>query len=110
MLTQISITVEFQTGAIKSTILHLVRIYRPESLTIGTRGKQVSALEKMLGATPLGNMSKALIWQCPVPVIIVRPEDRVRKHLSKRLADPRRREYSELMQRNQELPMSLPSM
>lgn len=105
---QISATVEFLTGPIKASILRLVTMYRPESLTIGTQGKQVSALEKMLGTTPLGNLSKSLIWQSPVPVIIVRPQDRVQKHLSKRMADPRRHEYYDLIERNQTLPMSLP--
>lgn len=83
-------------------------MYRPESLTIGTRGKQVSALEKILGTTPLGNLSKALIWQSPVPVIIVRPEDRVKKHLWKRMSDPRRHEYYDLVQHDEQLPISLP--
>lgn len=106
---KISITVEFLTGSIKSTILELVRMYRPESLTIGTRGKQVSALEKMLGATPLGNLSKALIWQSPVPVIIVRPEDRIQKHLFKRLADPRRQNYLDFVKDNDVLPLSRPT-
>ncbi|WFD42633.1 hypothetical protein MPSI1_001279 [Malassezia psittaci] len=92
----------------KSSILRLVTMYRPESLTIGTRGKQVSALEKMLGTTPLGNLSKSLIWQSPVPVIIVRPEDRVKKHLLKRMSDPRRHEYYDLVQHDENLPMSLP--
>ncbi|WFD29321.1 hypothetical protein MSPP1_000330 [Malassezia sp. CBS 17886] len=105
---RICISVEFITGSIKSSIIHLVTIYRPESLTIGTRGKQVSALQKILGSTPLGNLSKSLIWQSPVPVIIVRPEDRVMKHLSKRMANPRRHEYYDLMQREHTLPMSLP--
>ncbi|WFD18006.1 hypothetical protein MCAP1_000218 [Malassezia caprae] len=104
---KISVTVEFLTGPIKSTILELVRMYRPQSLTIGTRGKQVSALQKMLGSTPLGNLSKSLIWQSPVPVIIVRPEDRIQKHLFKRLADPRRQEYMQLVQ-NDKLPLSRP--
>lgn len=107
-LIQISITVEFLSGPIKSSILRLVTMYRPESLTIGTRGKQVSALEKMLGTTPLGNLSKSLIWQSPVPVIIVRPEDRVKKHLLKRMSDPRRHEYYDLVQHDDDLPMSLP--
>ncbi|PKI85627.1 hypothetical protein MVES1_000510 [Malassezia vespertilionis] len=105
---RISATVEFLSGPIKSSILRLATIYRPESLTIGTRGKQVSAFEKILGTTPLGNLSKTLIWQSPVPVIIVRPEDRVQKHLSKRMADPRRHEYYDLVQSNEQLPMSLP--
>ena len=103
---KISITVEFVRGSIKPTILELVSMYRPESLTIGTRGKQVSALEKMLGTTPLGNLSKFLIWKSPVPVIIVRPEDRIQKHLFKRLADPRRHEYAALMKNDSILPMS----
>lgn len=91
--------------------MRLVAMYRPDALTISTRGKQVSAIQKMLGLTPLGSISKCvlltrfLIWQSPVPVIIVRPEDRVRKHLSKRMADPRRREYQNLVSSQEQLPM-----
>lgn len=106
LLTQISVTVEIYEGEIKSTILAMVRMYRPDSLIIGTRGKQVSALEKMLGTTPLGNLSKQLIWQSPVPVTIVRPKDRIQKHLSKRLTDPRRQEYADLVKDDEALPMS----
>ena len=102
---QISVTVEFIAGDIRTSITRLVVMYRPDSLTIGTRGKQVSAIQKMLGSTPLGSISKFLIWQSPVPVIIVRPEDRVRKHLSKRMADPRRREYQNLVGSKDQLPM-----
>ena len=40
-------------------------------------------------------------------MLIVRPEDRVRKHLSKRQADPRRREYHDLVSNNEALPMSV---
>ncbi|WFD33958.1 hypothetical protein MCUN1_000786 [Malassezia cuniculi] len=102
---RISVTVEFVAGYIRTSIMRLVVMYRPDSLTISTRGKQVSALQKMLGSTPLGSISKYLIWQSPVPVIIVRPEDRVRKHLSKRMADPRRREYQSLVGSEDNLPM-----
>lgn len=55
---QISVTVEFVAGAIKASIIRLITMYRPDSLTISTRGKPVSALQKMLGSTSLGSISK----------------------------------------------------
>ena len=55
---QIAVSVEFITGAIRTYIMRLVAMYRPDSLTISTRGKPVSAIQKMLGSTPLGSISK----------------------------------------------------
>jgi hypothetical protein len=58
----ISIVVEFvanQTvGRVTSSILGYIYMYRPDSLTVGTRGKSVSAFQKMLGGVAIGSCSR----------------------------------------------------
>lgn len=54
----ISIVVEFVAGRVTSTILRLIHMYRPDSLTVGTRGKTMSAFQKMLGGATMGSCSR----------------------------------------------------
>lgn len=55
---QISIVVEFVAGRVTSTILRLIHMYRPDSLTVGTKGKTMSAFQKMLGGASMGSCSR----------------------------------------------------
>lgn len=54
----ISIVVEFVAGRVTSTILGLIYMYRPDSLTVGTRGRSVSAIQKMFGNSFMGSCSR----------------------------------------------------
>ena len=60
----ISIVVEFvagrEFGKVTNTILGLIYMYRPDSLTVGTRGKSVSAFQKMLGGSSMGSCSRCV--------------------------------------------------
>lgn len=108
----ISIVVEFVAGQaygkITNTVIGYVHMYRPDSLTVGTRGKSVSALQKIIGGASMGSSSRDILNRSPVPVVIVRPEAKVKKHLAKRQNDPKRRSYHDLvaLQKNDELPIS----
>ncbi|KDN46993.1 hypothetical protein K437DRAFT_223350 [Tilletiaria anomala UBC 951] len=110
---RISIVIEFIAGRPTSTIMRLIHMYRPDSLTIGTRGKSANALQKMLsgGSLSIGHVSRDLLSRSPVPVVVVRPEAKVQKHLKKRLNDPARRGYHDLIKGSgfdlQALPMSV---
>jgi nucleotide-binding universal stress UspA family protein len=105
----ISIVVEFVAGRVTSTILALTFMYRPDSVTVGTRGRSVSALQKMLGGSFIGSCSRDILNRCPVPVVIVRPEAKVKKHLAKRQNDPKRRSYHDLvaLSKDDHLPLSV---
>jgi len=109
----ISIVVEFvagrEFGKVTNSILGFIYMYRPDSLTVGTRGKSVSAIQKMLGGFSIGSCSRDILNRCPVPVVIVRPEAKVRKHLVKRQNDPKRRSYHDLVALGKEenLPLSV---
>ncbi|CAE6410906.1 unnamed protein product [Rhizoctonia solani] len=69
---QISVVVEFVAGKITSTIERLIALYRPDALVVGS-------------------VSRYCVSHSPVPVIVVRPERKVRKSMEKRRADGRRR-------------------
>ncbi|KAN0061712.1 hypothetical protein ACQY0O_005704 [Thecaphora frezii] len=104
---KISIVVEFVHGSITSTILKLIYTYRPDSLTVGTRGKSANKFQKMLGQQFMGHVSRDILLTSPVPVVVVRPEAKVQKHLKKRLNDPKRRSYHDLVKGVEGLPMSV---
>lgn len=85
-------------------------MYRPNSLTVGTRGKSANTLQKLLGGAPMiGHVSRDILQRSPVPVVVVRPEAKVRKHLNKRIKNPSRRAYRNLVNNGPEtadLPLS----
>lgn len=45
----------------------------------------------------IGGSSRDILSSSPVPVVVVRPESKVKKHLRKRQADPKRRSYHALV-------------
>lgn len=42
------------------------------------------------GSSSMGSVSKYCLSHSPVPIIVVRPESKVRKAMAKRRADPKR--------------------
>ncbi|SCV73814.1 BQ2448_6244 [Microbotryum intermedium] len=85
---QISIIVEFAIGPIEETIHRMVEIYEPDSLIVGTRGKQESLFKPMMGS-----ISKYCVARSPVPVVVVRPEDKVQASLNARRSDSKRQKH-----------------
>ncbi|TDL27897.1 hypothetical protein BD410DRAFT_781812 [Rickenella mellea] len=86
---KLSIIVEFIAGKVTQTIERLIALYRPDSLVVGTRG--VRGMKAWGGALAgMGSVSKYCLSHSPVPVIVVRPERKVRKAIEKRRADPKR--------------------
>ncbi|PWN36208.1 uncharacterized protein FA14DRAFT_161029, partial [Meira miltonrushii] len=54
----ISIVVEFIAGRVTDTILNVIYVYRPDSITVGTRGRTMSTFQKMLGGSFIGSCSR----------------------------------------------------
>lgn len=86
----------------KQSLTHLSRSppsqrYRPDSLTIGTRGRSVSTFQKILGGPMIGGSSRDILSRSPVPVVVVQPSNASKKHLKQRQNDPRRRSYHRLV-------------
>ncbi|EIN14660.1 hypothetical protein PUNSTDRAFT_49371 [Punctularia strigosozonata HHB-11173 SS5] len=89
---KLSIIVEFIAGKITETIDRLIALYRPDSVVVGTRGQRgmMQAWGAAFGAPGVGSVSKYCLSRSPVPIIVVRPENKVRKAQAKRRANPKR--------------------
>jgi hypothetical protein len=89
---QLSIVVEFIAGKVTDTIDRLTALYRPDALVVGTRGQKsmIQSWGAAFGGASFGSVSKYCLSRSPVPIIVVRPEAKVRKTLDKRRADPKR--------------------
>ncbi|KAF1797670.1 hypothetical protein V8B55DRAFT_1514229 [Mucor lusitanicus] len=69
----ISVVIEFVIGKVQETIQHMISMYQPSLLIVGTRG--LSEFKGML----LNSVSKYCLQHSPVPVAVVRPEDKIKK-------------------------------
>ncbi|GAA5903263.1 hypothetical protein JCM6882_008121 [Rhodosporidiobolus microsporus] len=95
----ISLIVEFAIGPIEETIHRMIEIYKPDSLIVGTRGKPDSLFRSAM----MGSISRWAVARSPIPVVVVRPDDKVRETLSRRLQDPKRgRSYVSLLSREEQ--------
>ncbi|KAG5436886.1 hypothetical protein PCANB_001639 [Pneumocystis canis] len=91
----ISVIVEFAMGKVTTTLLHRIHIYQPDLLVIGTRGKGLS-LQSLLP----GSISKYCLTTSPIPVIVVRPNNKRAEAKSKRLANPLRHSYIQILEKS----------
>lgn len=57
-----------------------IKIYSPVSLIVGTRGRSLGGIQGLLP----GSVSRYCLQNSPVPVIVVRPEDKRKKKREKR--------------------------
>lgn len=73
-----------------------IRVYEPAMLIVGTRGRSLSGFQ---GLMP-GSVSKYCLQYSPVPVIVVRPSAKRDKKKRKRLGDPARRGYRDILDRS----------
>ena len=89
---KLAIIVEYIAGKVTTTIDRLIALYRPDSVIVGSRGarKMKQAFGVAFGSQSMGGVSKYCLRHSPVPVVVVRPESKVRKTLDKRRADPKR--------------------
>ncbi|KAG1838909.1 hypothetical protein DFJ58DRAFT_668122, partial [Suillus subalutaceus] len=104
----LSIIVELIAGKVTTTLERLTALHRPDSIVVGTRGQR--GMMQAWGAA-FGSVSKYCLSNSPVPIIVVRPERKVRKVLAKRRTDPKRgTHFDELTraktQNIQSVPMS----
>jgi len=110
---KLSIIVECIAGKITTTIDRLIALYRPDSVVVGTRGQRgmMQAWGTTFGSSRMGSVSKYCLSHSPVPIIVVRPENKVRKAMEKRRADPKRgKHFDELTKGGGTSTPMLPSM
>ncbi|KAG2238002.1 hypothetical protein BDF21DRAFT_404495 [Thamnidium elegans] len=70
---KISAVIEFVIGKVQETIQSMISVYQPSMLIVGTRG--LSELKGMF----INSVSKYCLQHSPVPVVVVRPENKVKK-------------------------------
>lgn len=92
----INIVLEFAVGKVHDTIQRMIHIYEPVILIVGTRGRSLGGIQGLLP----GSVSKYCLQHSPVPVIVVRPSNKREKKKKKRLADPARRNYMDILERS----------
>ncbi|KAF9437903.1 hypothetical protein BGZ76_010614 [Entomortierella beljakovae] len=74
---EINIVVEYLVGTIRDSIQHMIRMYEPSMLVVGTRGR--STVKGFL----LGSISRYCLNHSPIPVTVVRPANQVKKSKTK---------------------------
>ncbi|KAJ3711046.1 hypothetical protein C8R42DRAFT_596377 [Lentinula raphanica] len=88
---KLSIILECIAGRVTDTLDRLIALYKPDSVVVGTRGrKYVAAWQVGIGKGTMGSVSRYCLTHSPVPIIVVRPERKVKKTVEKRRADPKR--------------------
>ena len=97
----ISLILEFAIGKVHDTIQHMIRVYEPAMLVVGTRGKSLTGYQGLLSS---GSVSKYCLQYSPVPVIVVRPSSKREAKKKKRLRDPSRTGYRDILDKSDEAP------
>ncbi|CAK3824387.1 Universal stress A family [Lecanosticta acicola] len=95
----ISLVLEFSIGRVQDTIQQMIRIYEPAMLVVGTRGRSLTGYQGLLSS---GSVSKYCLQYSPVPVIVVRPSSKREAKKRKRLQDPSRSGYRDILDKSEE--------
>ncbi|KAF2084798.1 adenine nucleotide alpha hydrolases-like protein, partial [Saccharata proteae CBS 121410] len=92
----INLVLEFAVGKVQKVIEEMINLYEPAMLVVGTRGRSLGGFQ---GLMP-GSVSKYCLQHSPVPVIVVRPNAQRAKTKKKRLQDPSRGGYRDLLDKS----------
>ena len=79
-------------GRFQDQVQRMIEIYSPDSLIVGTRGR-----DGAIGGLLPGSMSKYCLQHSPIPVIVVHPSQRRLHRKQKREKDPERQSYISLL-------------
>ncbi|RYP57556.1 hypothetical protein DL769_009407 [Monosporascus sp. CRB-8-3] len=91
----ISLVLEYAVGKLHSTFQHLIKIYSPSMLIVGTKGRSHDGVQGFI--TNRSSFSKYCLQYSPVPVVVVRPTEKRKKKKLKRIGDPSRQSYINML-------------
>ncbi|KAJ2991726.1 hypothetical protein NUW58_g2417 [Xylaria curta] len=91
----ISLVLEYAVGKLHNTFQHLIKIYQPSMLIVGTKGRSMDGVQGFL--TNRTSFSKYCLQYSPVPVVVVRPTEKREKKKAKRAGDPSRQSYIQIL-------------
>ncbi|KAL0265151.1 hypothetical protein SLS55_001111 [Diplodia seriata] len=92
----INLILEFSVGTVHKVIDEMINLHEPAILIVGTRGRSLGGFQGLLP----GSVSKYCLQHSPVPVIVVRPTSKRAKTKRKRLQDPTRTGYRDLLDKS----------
>ncbi|KAK7753456.1 hypothetical protein SLS62_004531 [Diatrype stigma] len=91
----ISLILEYAVGKLHSTFQHLIKMYSPSMLIVGTKGRSHDGVQGFL--VNRSSFSKYCLQYSPVPVVVVRPTEKREKKKLKRIGDPSRQSYISML-------------
>ncbi|TGJ85629.1 hypothetical protein E0Z10_g3164 [Xylaria hypoxylon] len=91
----ISLVLEYAVGKLHNTFQHLIKIYQPSMLIVGTKGRSMDGVQGFL--VNRSSFSKYCLQYSPVPVVVVRPTEKREKKKAKRVGDPSRQSYMHIL-------------
>ncbi|KAI1810971.1 hypothetical protein GGS20DRAFT_141911 [Poronia punctata] len=91
----ISLVLEYAVGKLHNTFQHLIKIYQPSMLIVGTKGRNMEGVHGFL--VNRSSFSKYCLQYSPVPVVVVRPTEKREKKKAKRAGDPSRQSYIQIL-------------
>ncbi|KAK0630559.1 hypothetical protein B0T17DRAFT_223619 [Bombardia bombarda] len=94
----ISIILEYSVGKLHATFQQLLHIYQPSMLIVGTKGRSLGGIQGLMNTR--NSFSKYCLQYSPVPVVVVRPDDKRLKKKEKRTHDPSRQSYLQMLAHN----------
>jgi nucleotide-binding universal stress UspA family protein len=97
----ISLVLEFAIGKVQDAIQNMIKLYEPAMLIVGTKGRSLTGYQGLLSS---GSVSKYCLQYSPVPVIVVRPSSKRESKKRKRLQDPTRRSYRDILDKSEDAP------
>lgn len=75
-----------------------IQLHQPSMLIVGTRGRTLGGFQGLMATR--NSFSKYCLQYCPVPVVVVRPDEKRQKKKGKRDADPEKQSYRQMLQSN----------
>jgi nucleotide-binding universal stress UspA family protein len=97
----INLVLEFAIGKVQEAIQNMIKLYEPAMLIVGTKGRSLTGYQGLLSS---GSVSKYCLQYSPVPVIVVRPSSKRESKKRKRLQDPTRRSYRDILDKSEDAP------
>ncbi|ROW12168.1 hypothetical protein VMCG_00690 [Cytospora schulzeri] len=94
----ISIVLEYAVGKLHSTFQRLIQLHQPSMLIVGTRGRTLGGFQGLMASR--NSFSKYCLQYSPVPVVVVRPDEKRQKKREKRDNDPEKWSYRQMLQAN----------
>ncbi|KAI0597722.1 universal stress protein family [Biscogniauxia sp. FL1348] len=91
----IGLVLEYAVGKLHNTFQHLIKIYQPSMLIVGTKGRSLDGVQGFL--VNRSSFSKYCLQYSPVPVVVVRPTEKREKKKAKRAHDPGRQSYIQML-------------